>query len=51
MKDKGALKPGQVVKIPVTAHISIKVIVYVILPDANMALKDFFLHKGIIKAL
>jgi hypothetical protein len=24
---------------------------YVILPDASLALKDFFLHKGIIKAL
>jgi hypothetical protein len=51
LKEKSVLKAGHVARIAVEAHATVRVILYVVLPESNTSLKDFFLHKGLVRAL
>lgn len=51
LKDPNNGKLGTIAKFPTLNHPSLRMVVYVILPDENVSLKDFYVHKGIIAAL
>lgn len=51
MKETGVLKPGHIAKFPVEDPRAMRVVIYIVLPSENVALKHFFLHKGLVKGL
>lgn len=51
LKEHPVVKPGQVITIAIASHTTIRMVLYVVLADTNAALKDFFLHKGLVRAL
>lgn len=51
LKDPNNGKLGTIAKFPAVNQQTLRMVVYVILPEDNISLKDFYVHKGIVAAL